>query len=290
MQVAGIGEEHGHFQAMNLRCLACEPGLPAGGCWYTGSIAVINIISCCVEKGSSFKISLWYHKAMITPLHTKAQPAYRAVLFDLDGTLTDPYEGITRTIRYACTGVGRPAPPDQQLRDWIGPPLRSSFVAYFGDEQLADQAVALYRARYRDEGAFENRLYPGIVGLLDELRDAGVRLFLATSKYQPAAELILNHFGLTAYFSAIVGSTGDGRIEAKADVIGALLPQLSDEERAAGIMVGDREHDVFGARNHGLPCIGVSYGYGGEEELLLAGAALVVPSVTALREALFAGG
>jgi phosphoglycolate phosphatase len=212
---------------------------------------------------------------------------YRAILFDLDGTLTDPAVGIVRSIQYAFERMEQPVPPTDSLLHWIGPPLRDSFaLALGGDRVLAEQAVILYRERYGTVGLFENEVYSGIPALLAELNATGSRLFLATSKPQPYAERILEHFNLARHFAAVGGATLDGRIGTKAEVIGELLPRLTPAERAACVMVGDREHDVHGAQFHGMSCIGVGYGYGSEAELTAAGAAAVVASVGELGRAL----
>ncbi len=207
---------------------------------------------------------------------------YPAVLFDLDGTLTDPYVGITTTFLHAIAGLGRPAPDEATLRSWIGPPLQASFRSYLGDEGLARRGVELYRERYRARGMYENRVYEGIPELLAALREAGSRLLVATSKLVGPAEGILAHFGLARYFDGVVGATPDDRLSDKTEVIAAALEQLTPVERAGCVMVGDTIYDIEGARDNGLPCIAVSYGYGTLESLEAAAPYAIAHSVDEL--------
>lgn len=215
-----------------------------------------------------------------------SSPRYRAILFDLDGTLTDPYLGITRTFIHALTHLGVHPPDEATLRTWIGPPLQDSFRAYLGDDDLARRGVAAYRARYGTIGMYENRVYSGIPELLRELRAAGSRLVLATSKLHSVAQAILEHFKLAPYFAATYGASLDASLSAKADIIAAALEQLAPGERQACVMVGDTAYDVVGAQAHGLPCIAVSYGYGTPESLTAAGPDAIARSVAELRELL----
>ncbi len=214
-------------------------------------------------------------------------PHYPTVLFDLDGTLTDPLEGITRSIRYALERLGRPPLSDVVLRDWIGPSLRSSLAGVLdGDEAMVERGMALYRERYAPTGIFENRIYPGIPELLADLASAGSCVCLATSKPQIFAQRILEHFGIIGHFTVIGGATLDTSRDSKADVIAYVLGELPAAARADAIMVGDREHDVIGARQNGLPTIGVTYGYGSRAELAAAGAAALAADVATLRNLL----
>jgi phosphoglycolate phosphatase len=210
---------------------------------------------------------------------------YRAVLFDLDGTLSDPLVGIANSTRYALERLDQPPLDLATLRRWVGPPLRSSFAVLLGEER-ADEAVALYREHYGPIGAYENQLYPGIAELLAELHSSGVRLFVATSKLRSFALNILQHFAVDHYFAYIGGAEVDPQTSSKAAVIGSVLPHLTAEERQHCIMVGDREHDVLGAQAHGMPCIGVTWGFGSSEEFAAAGAFAVVESVSELRRCL----
>ena len=195
-----------------------------------------------------------------------------AIYFDLDGTLTDPKPGITRSIRYALEKLDRhPVPSEDDLTWCIGPPLRASFVKLLGAEDSADRAVSLYRERFADLGLYENSLYAGITDVLTALGTSGRRLFVATSKPAVYAERIVDHFGLRPHFERVFGSELDGTRVDKRD----LLRYALDEARvnpANAIMIGDRSHDVVGARTNGMTAIGVLYGYGSESELRDAGA------------------
>ena len=193
-------------------------------------------------------------------------PATRSILFDLDGTLTDPKAGITACIAHALTALAVAVPADL---DWcIGPPLQDTFaqVLRTDDPALIARAMSLYRQRFGHTGLYENRVYPGIEDLLAALRADGFRLYVATSKPQVFAERILRHFGLSAYFAAVHGPDLDGTNRDKP----ALLKHLLDREaldRTATLMVGDREHDLIGARANGLDAVGVLWGYGKRSEL-----------------------
>ncbi len=201
-----------------------------------------------------------------------------AVLFDLDGTLTDSKLGILRCLRYAFErlsgAVGRPVslPPDSELGWVIGPPLRSSLALLAGAEN-EEAALGFYRERYATTGAFENEVYAGIPEALDALAARGMRLFVATSKNKRDAEIILRHFGLSARFEAIHGAEADG---GRADKTELIAHVLSEAGLAAGrdriTMIGDRKFDMIGAKNNQLEAIGALWGYGGRGELTDAGA------------------
>ena len=201
-----------------------------------------------------------------------------AVLFDLDGTLTDSRLGILRCLRYSferlSEALGRsvPLPPDSELGWVIGPPLRGSLATLAGDEN-AEAALGFYRERYATTGAFENEVYPGIPEALDALAVAGNRLFVATSKNELDAKIILRHFGLSARFEAIYGAQADGGRADKTELITHVLGEAglkAGRERIS--MIGDREFDMIGAKNVGITAIGALWGYGGREELTAAGA------------------
>lgn len=195
------------------------------------------------------------------------------ILFDLDGTLTDPGLGITNSVMYALRKYGMEVPPRQELYSFIGPPLKQSFMRWCGfDEAEGEQAVKYYREYYRDKGLLENEVYDGIEDMLKALREKGKRLAVATSKPEEFAIRILEHFGLAQYFEVIAGDTLDFKRNTKADVIASALERLGVTDRSGVIMVGDREHDVIGAKAQDLPCIGVLFGYGSREELEAAGA------------------
>jgi phosphoglycolate phosphatase len=214
-------------------------------------------------------------------------PRYPTILFDLDGTLTDPLEGIARSIRYALERLGRPPLSDEVLRGWIGPSLRGSLASVLdGDQALVEQGMSFYRERYGPTGIYENRLYPGIPALLADLAAGGSRVCLATSKPQIFAQRILEHFGIAGHFTIIGGASLDTSRESKAAVIAYVIDALPAHARAGAMMVGDREHDVIGARTNELPTIGVTYGYGSRQELAAAGAVAIADDVAALRDLL----
>jgi phosphoglycolate phosphatase len=195
-----------------------------------------------------------------------------AIFFDLDGTLTDPKPGITRSIRYALQKLDHHTVPTEDELTWcIGPPLRASFVKLLGAEDSADRAVSLYRERFADIGLYENRLYPGITDILTALGTSGRRLFVATSKPAVYAERIVDHFGLRPHFERVFGSELNGTRVEKSDLLEyALKTTAVDPSRS--VMIGDRSHDVIGAKHNGMPALGVLYGYGNRDELIAAGA------------------
>jgi len=205
-----------------------------------------------------------------------------AVYFDLDGTLTDPKPGITRSIRYALTRLGREAPPEDALTWCIGPPLRISLIALVGEAD-ADRALALYRERFAETGLYENTLYPGIQELLKEL--SGHPIFLATSKPHIFAERIIEHFGIAHCFERVFGSELDGRHATKPDLLAHALRETGSPP-SRSLMIGDREHDILGARTNGMRAWGVSYGYGSQSELEKAGADRIFGSPCELGTAL----
>lgn len=189
------------------------------------------------------------------------------VFFDLDGTLTDPFDGITRSVQYALSHFGIEEHDAARLGAYIGPPLREMFMRQHGlsDEQ-ATEALRQYRVRFSDVGMFENRVYDGIPQLLACLKAHGVRLAVATSKPTVFSEKILAHFELAPYFDAIVGSELDGRRVEKADVIAEAMARLQVTKDEVW-MVGDRCFDVEGAHAHGIPAVGVAWGYAADGEL-----------------------
>lgn len=194
---------------------------------------------------------------------------YKAILFDLDGTLTESGEGITKSVQYALGKLGKPEEDLEKLKVFIGPPLMEQFMKYADlDEETARKAVEYYRERYSEKGIFENRPYPGVEDMLKELKRKKYLLTVASSKPEYYVKQILDHFQLTGYFDEIVGSEMNGKRTDKAEVIEETLSRLHmSDKRDQVIMIGDKEHDVFGARKAGLKCIAVSYGYGTEEEL-----------------------
>jgi phosphoglycolate phosphatase len=197
------------------------------------------------------------------------------VFFDLDGTLSDPKVGIVRSIRHALECLGLECPADDELTWCIGPPLLESFARIVGSA-LAPKALEHYRDRFAELGWRENELYPGIVELLEILAESGRPLYVATSKPLVFANRILWHFRLDGYFSAVFGSGLDGTRSRKDELLRFALAETGATSQA--IMVGDREHDIFGARANQMHSIGVTYGYGSREELQSAGADTLVDS------------
>lgn len=195
-----------------------------------------------------------------------------AIYFDLDGTLTDPKPGITRSIQYALQKLDHHSIPTEDELTWcIGPPLRASFVRLLGAEDSADRAVSLYRERFSDVGLYENGVYDGISEVLTKLRQSGHRLFVATSKPHVFATRIVEHFGLRHHFEHVFGSELDGTRVDKSDLLDYAL-KIAAVDPSKTLMIGDRSHDIVGAKNNGMQAIGVLYGYGSKDELIGAGA------------------
>ena len=190
---------------------------------------------------------------------------YQSILFDLDGTLTDSGEGIMKSTIYTLTHYGIEAPPEAQLRTVVGPPLTESFARFGVPEDKLTEAVEIYRSRYIPIGRFENHPYPGIEVLLENLQRNGHKLYIATSKPEWMSIEILEHFGLAKYFDIICGAATDFSRNTKEAVIAHLLSQCEEQDRA--VMVGDTAYNVIGAKAHGIPCIGVSWGFRDREEL-----------------------
>ena len=202
---------------------------------------------------------------------------YSVILFDLDGTITESGIGITRSVAYALRKYGIEERDQATLDTFIGPPLIDSFQRLYGfSAQQAREAVEVYREYYGTKGIFENRVYDGVEDMLRTLRDAGKRCILATSKPEHYAEQILEHFGLSRWFDTVAGATMDEKRTDKTSVIAYALEKAGITDRTQVIMVGDRMHDIQGARENGIPAIGVLYGYGSREELEAAGAAHLV--------------
>lgn len=200
---------------------------------------------------------------------------YKTALFDLDGTITDSGTGIMNAIRYAVKKYGLEEPEEAVLRSFIGPPLKEQFRKVFGlHEDEGRRMVSLYREYYGEKGIFENRVYNGVPEMLETLKQAGVRILMATSKPENYAGIIAEHFGFAQYFDFIGGACMDGTRTIKEEVIEYVLETcgISEEERARTVMIGDRSHDIIGADKCGLHSMGVLYGYGSREELEAAGA------------------
>lgn len=209
-------------------------------------------------------------------------PPYDAVLLDLDGTLSESGPAIVAAVSAALEHLGRDPLDEQALRGFVGPPLETSFAALPDfDDAVVAEAVKVYRRNYDLLGP---PLYPGVERALQVLREAGLRLSLATSKPEPLAVEIVTDKGLLHWFDAVCGAGPDSERTTKADVVAKALERLGHPRRP--VMVGDRYHDVEGAAEHGLPCIGVLWGYGDAEELLAAGAVAVVSDIDELVDVL----
>ena len=210
---------------------------------------------------------------------------FDTILFDLDGTLTDPAEGITNSVIYALKKMGIAPPERKELLKFIGPPLAQSFEKYFNlskDQSL--RAVDIYREYFAPKGLFENTLFDGVHEMLKSLKKDGKKIVLATSKPTVFANKILKHFNLYDFFDLTVGSNLDGSLTNKAEVITVALERLGNIKKDRAVMVGDRSHDVIGGIKNGLFTVGVTFGYGSEEELKGAGASHIVNSVKELTE------
>lgn len=206
-----------------------------------------------------------------------------AVLFDLDGTLTDPSEGIVACIEHALARMGGSAVPVGDLTRFIGPPLVGTFGHLLGtdDRSVIDDAIRWYRERFADVGLFENRIIDGMIPALESFAEHGVALRVATAKPTVYADRIIDHFDMRRFFPVVYGSELDGRKTDKVDLIDHILAEegwVGD----ATVMIGDRAHDVRGARAHGARSVGVLWGFGSERELVEAGADIVISEVSGL--------
>ena len=206
----------------------------------------------------------------------------KAIFFDLDGTLTDSGEGIINCAIVALEHFGIPIPSREKLRVFVGPPLDQMFIKFGVPADRAKEAIAVYRSRYVPIGKFENTPYPGIHDLLAQLKKEGHKLYVATSKPEQMSMDILNKFELTPYFDLLAGATLDGSRDTKADVIAYLLKQIGPQ--AETLMIGDTVYDVVGANAHGIPTIGVSWGYGSVPEMENAGAKAIAHTMDELHD------
>lgn len=198
---------------------------------------------------------------------------FRSVLFDLDGTITDSAKGIIQAVLFSVKQLGLKKPNEEQLYSFIGPPLADSFEKLYGlNAQEVAKAVAYYREYYQEKGIFENHVYQEIPEVLASLNAKGCQLYIATSKPEIYAKQILNHFDLTNYFKGIYGASLDGKRSKKGDVIQYALKDANILNLKATIMIGDRSHDILGAKANKLASIGVLYGFGDQRELEVAGA------------------
>ena len=204
---------------------------------------------------------------------------YNTILFDLDGTITDPKEGITKSVQYSLRKFGIETENPDDLEKFIGPPLKQSFIDFFSfSEEQSFKAIEYYREYFKTDGIFENRMYEDIPELLDKLRSANLTLAVATSKPTVFAEKIINHFNLSGYFKIVTGSNMDNTGTDKKDVIAHVISELQCNPLNT-IMIGDRMHDIIGAKKNNIDSIGVLYGYGTAEELTEAAPEYIVESV-----------
>ncbi len=206
--------------------------------------------------------------------------AKKSVLFDLDGTLTDSGEGIINCAILALEHFGLPIPTREEMRVFIGPPLHETFIRHGVPADRAEEAVAVYRSRYIPTGKYENRPYDGIRELLETLQSRGHKLYVATSKPEGMSKDILNHFDLAKYFTLICGASMDTSRSSKEAVIAYLMEKTGEKDNM--VMVGDTRFDIIGAKHHGIPAIGVSWGYGEVEEMVSAGAIAIADTPQAL--------
>ncbi|WP_046173598.1 HAD family hydrolase [Domibacillus indicus] len=212
---------------------------------------------------------------------------YKVILFDLDGTLSDPKAGITKSVQYALQKMNIVEPDIDKLECFIGPPLHVSFAEYYNfDEENTQKAIALFRERFKEKGMFENVLYPNIALLLKSLKEQQFTLVVATSKPTVFAEQILKYFNIDQYFEHIVGSNLDGTRASKTEIIQYILDKYKEHTLDDFVMIGDRKHDIIGANNIGIHSIGVTYGYGSFEELNDSNPAHIVRSVSQLKDIL----
>ena len=213
--------------------------------------------------------------------------SYEYLFFDLDGTLTDPAEGITKSVAYALKKFGIEVEDRRALLPFIGPPLFDSFRDFYGfSDEDADRAVEYYREYFRVDGIFDNSVYEGIPELLARLKSAGKKLVLATSKPEEFARRIMDKFELARYFDVIAGATFDGSISQKVEVIEYAIRTAGIADRSSVLMIGDRFHDVVGAKKAGIDSLGVLFGYGDRRELEDAGATYIAGTVEDLGQML----
>ena len=209
---------------------------------------------------------------------------FDTLLFDLDGTLTDPKEGITKCVQYALAACGITVDSLDELECFIGPPLLDSFMEFYGlSKEKAEFALAKYRERFSDVGIFENRLFDGASKLLSDLAKSGKTIALATSKPEVFAVRILDHFDIINYFDVVCGSELDGTRVKKAEVIKEALLRLKNPNLDKTVMIGDRKHDIIGAKECGVRSIGLKLGYAQQNELEDAGADFIANDFTQLK-------
>ena len=247
--------------------------------------------ACCLSDGKRLAYADCQHRDPVTgcyPVRIFEEAClvrpYTTLLFDLDGTITDPAEGITNAVAIALAHFGIMVEDKTVLHSFIGPPLLDSFREYYGfDKEQCAEALKWYRSHYGVKGIYENAVYEGLPALLHELKEHGYRLLVATSKPEMYARRIFNKFGLTEYFDVIAGSDMAEKRANKAAVVSYALEQAHLTSKEEALMIGDTRFDVIGAKAEGLPCLGVAYGYGTRDELEQAGAIAVVDTVDELR-------
>ncbi len=211
---------------------------------------------------------------------------YKVILFDLDGTLTDPKLGITKGVEYALKDFGVKVDSLDDLTRFIGPPLYESFSRFYGfNEERTEKAITLFREYFAEKGIFENFIYPGILQLLEALDKEGKTLIVATSKPVVYAKKIVSHFKMDRFFSAVKGSHLNGKYSNKTELLEYILKDI-DCDKEDILMIGDRKHDIIGANNNGIDSLGVTYGYSLPGELKEAGATYIVKSIDELGLAL----
>ena len=206
---------------------------------------------------------------------------YDYILFDLDGTLTDPAEGITNSVAYALNKFGIDVEDKKTLYKFIGPPLVDAFAEYYGfSKEDSEKATAFYRETFRVKGLYENKVYDGVEEMLRKLKSKGKFLCIATSKPEEFTLKILKHFDLLEYFDYVAAATFDSTRNTKDKVITYALENINVKDKAKVVMIGDRHHDIDGAKVNGIDSIGVLYGFGSKEELETAGADFIAKSVS----------
>lgn len=208
---------------------------------------------------------------------------YKYILFDLDGTLTDPGVGITKAVQYALKKNNIVEESLSTLEKFIGPPLKDSFIEFYSfDEKRVSDSIHYFREYFRKNGIFENEVYSGILDLLGELKNRDCKIVVATSKPTVFANTVLKHFGMMEYFDLVVGSNLDGTLGNKAEIINCVIENLKIKNLKETIMIGDRKYDVIGAEKNNIDSIGVLYGYGSLEELEAANPTYIVNSISQL--------
>jgi phosphoglycolate phosphatase len=241
--------------------------------YYTNSITISDELSSSIYKNLLHIQNKNYNSMQ-----------YKNLLFDLDGTLTDPAQGIVNSIIHSLNRMGIKSPPPAELLSFIGPPLRDSYIHTFNlSHAAASQAVELYREYYHEKGIYENKLYPGIEDILLEFKKTGFNLFLATSKPTVYAQRILSYFGLHHYFTGITGSNLDHTRTAKVEIIQHIEQEFTLHQNSM-LMIGDRHFDILGARQAGINALAVSYGYGSIEELKAAAPLAIVHTTQQMKQ------